>query len=235
MVKRSWCIGSVLMGVLVSMAAHAQDVELQQLADQFRSPWVIGIKKSSPGLVVPTAVKVVDQGVVVDALFGQAGREKQPVSSLQIMRNDKGGFDLALVAQQGPRYAMQLDAAGRWVSGTRTRPNEEPQAMSSFRPLAKDEASPVCGGLAGMWAGRWSQGGFGVSYLDVLVTSDGCKAYKDGESAVVDVTDGKLTGLKCSTKIGATCEFSLHGQDLWASYRNAEGGSNSAVFRRVGK
>jgi hypothetical protein len=115
---------------------------------------------------------------------------------------------------------------------------EQRLANAVVRPGADVPAG--CAAFFGVWSGTWSQGNFGAQWLRVAGVDSGCVArysYRGsntvpGSYEVKEIKDEKLSFV-CNPSTGGTCIFSLHGDELWGSYSNPSGGTNSGVFRKI--
>lgn len=116
-----------------------------------------------------------------------------------------------------------------------------PKDLTAIVPLASDIPAE-CAAFHGAWSGTWAQGGFAQQYLRVLEVTKkegGCVfrlSYSSSNDPVagkllVDLQPGSTLSFICNRSTGGTCIFKRVASDLWASYSNPAGGSNSAVFR----
>jgi hypothetical protein len=107
-------------------------------------------------------------------------------------------------------------------------------------PVAADLPAE-CKAFHGAWSGTWSIGGGSEMFLRVVeVVRDGgkCSARFSFSSSKTPVParfktsiDGNAMSFVCNRTTGGTCIFKRVGDDLWASYSNSAGGTNSATFR----
>ncbi len=115
---------------------------------------------------------------------------------------------------------------------------EQQSAAAIIRPGA--DVPVGCASFFGVWTGTWSQGNFGEQWLRVAGVDSACVArysYRDSNVVprsyeVKEIKDERLSFV-CNPSTGGTCIFSLHGDELWGSYSNASGGTNSGVFRKA--
>lgn len=105
-------------------------------------------------------------------------------------------------------------------------------------PAADVPAS--CASFFGGWNGTWSQGNFGPQWLRVVSIDAKCIAKFSYSSSnrisgvfeTAEIKQGVFSFL-CNRSTGGTCVFERKGADLWGSYSNPSGASNSGVFRKI--
>jgi hypothetical protein len=105
-------------------------------------------------------------------------------------------------------------------------------------PLAPNTA-PTCAAFHGSLRGTWSQGGFGEVPMRVLeASSQGEKCtvrvvYGSWKAPITVEVSGSTLSFLCNRSTQGTCDFEATSGELWASYSNPAGSTNSGVFRKA--
>lgn len=143
-----------------------------------------------------------------------------------VMGND--GFDGTFTSTKGEVKKMSL------VRAT----DEELQAIAFPRPGSNVPES--CSAFYGGWDGQWSVGTQGPQKLWVVAVQPDCKikySYRSTDSNAMPTTfrnaeikDGVMT-VGCGN--GGTCIFKRQGDQIWGTYNNPSGGTNTGVFRKI--
>ena len=125
-------------------------------------------------------------------------------------------------------------------------PEEQARMIAEQKELEKKDFVPLlstvpvtCASFYGTWHGKWSQGGIPDQKLRVVDVTPECKvrySYVNLNNPgrtfdSVDVRNGELTFI-CNKETNGTCTFTVKGDELWATYSNPGGGSNSGVFKK---
>ena len=93
---------------------------------------------------------------------------------------------------------------------------------------------PACAAFIGGWVGEWSRGNIGHRPLWVTEVGADCLATYTYSRVrgKAKVENGALSFI-CNLDTNGTCVFKRSGDNLWASYSNPGGGTNSATFAPI--
>jgi hypothetical protein len=149
-------------------------------------------------------------------------------SKVEMTRLNDRAFEGLFSPARGEARPMTLNRAT----------DEELQAAAFPKPGSNVPES--CAGFFGGWDGRWNERDPGPQKLWVVSIQPDCKvryAYNSTDSTAMptsfrnaEIRDGVLT-VGCAG--GGTCSFRRQNDQIWGSYTNPLGATNTAVFRRL--
>ena len=244
------------------VAGHTNAIAQATERDQdVRGTWVVTVDgEPETRTLVISEVASTGTGALLAAKYGITGRGQSAVEAR--LRQEGSVRHLRLVTQAATIIAVAEQPDGSYT-GSFTRKNgvasnvivartsastqaakpAPPKDLTVLVPLSSD-VPPECAIYHGVWVGTWSQGGIADQYLRVLemtkkdsacVARISYTASKEPVAArtLVELRVGDNLSFLCNRSTGGTCAFKRVGDDLWSSYSNPSGGSNSAVFRRA--
>lgn len=242
-----------------STAAIAEDQAIPASMADLRGKWIVTVDTEvETRTLVISEVATTKEGALLAARYGLSKSGQGPVEAKMLL---SGGTRQLRFVTQAATVVTATERPDGTFSGTFARRNgvvdnvvitRAPGGMSPGTPPQKDFAAlippttdvpPICVAFHGIWSGTWSQGGFAEQFLRVHeVTHKGGKcsvrlSYSSSRTPVPALVeaeiDGQTLSFLCNRSTGGTCSFRRSGEDLWASYSNPVGGTNSAVFRRA--
>ncbi|WP_336753442.1 hypothetical protein [Aeromonas hydrophila] len=180
---------------------------------------------------------------VIDAKLARVGETRQlnlvtqAATIITATEQPDGTFKGSFARKNGVVSEVTISRASDQAANGAVQ--TDPVALVS---LAAD--LPVeCAAFHGAWSGVWSIGGGSAMFLrvaEIVRDGEGCSArfsFSPSNTPVPARFKTQITGnsmsFVCNRTTGGTCVFKHVGDDLWASYSNSAGGSNSATFRRV--
>ncbi|MDO8958872.1 MAG: hypothetical protein Q7U85_03970 [Rhodocyclaceae bacterium] len=240
--------------------ALAQEKTSSQLQADLVGSWMVTVTGDSKlrVLKVMNASQRSEGTISLDAIFGLAGEKENAVNpevtqtaqGRKLFFTSKSGAIVVAIQQPDGSFVGTYEMKGstKGVKLAKVAADElvaigdsarEARAASLFVTPAGD-VPLSCAAFSGKWAGNWSQGGVGMAWLSVAEVNAQCIAkiaYLDSDKTPtrfenVQIKDGVLEWL-CNKSTAGTCVLKHQGNELWASYSNPSGGSNSAVFKKV--
>lgn len=221
--------------------------------------WLVNVagESNTRTLVVPEPVSA-EPGKLVGALYGLSGGNLPPVDAKLIVASSPRQLRIFTQASSLIEATEQPDGSFKGTFTTkggsvreavisRVLDGKLPQALpkKDLAAFVTPDASvpKECATFHGSWAGVWSIGGVGNTYLRVVEAShaDGkCRLRLSYSSSKVPLPareivefSGSHFSFLCNRSTNGTCVFKMADGELWAGYTNSSGGSNSAVFKRV--
>ncbi|MFO1264139.1 MAG: hypothetical protein U1E84_12510 [Rhodoferax sp.] len=249
---RTWSktLHSCVLALFSSSSVLAQEKPLEISQSDWVAPWIVTIKDQERVLLlrINNITRKDDRSADLDAEFNWLDSKGRPVVG-QVLQTDQGP-QLLFVTASGNRYKAVQSAVGRFDGGytdasgnsklaTIERITEDSlkERIEYIRPTIIKPGPNVpsaCAAFSGEWFGTWSVANTGTGTLRVYEVSEKCvaKFISSGNIRLeVEIKDGSLTFL-CNRSTQGTCIFTVHGDDLWASYSNISGGRNNAVYKR---
>lgn len=263
MLARHWChmlLAFVAAAALqASFGARAQQQPTSPSSTDLRGRWIVTVDtEAETRTLVISEVAATTEGALLAARYGLSKSGQGPVEAKMLLSG--GARQLRFVTQASTVVTATEQPDGTF-SGTFARKNgvvdnvvisraaagtsPETAVQKDFTALIPpaSDVPPPCSAFHGAWSGTWSQGGIAEQFLRVHEVK-----HKDGKCSVrlsysssrtpvparVEAElDGQTLSFLCNRSTGGTCSFKRSGDDLWASYSNPVGGTNSAVFRRA--
>jgi hypothetical protein len=246
---------------LVSLHLHAgaQIQPAPQAESDLRGAWLVVIEgENETRTLIIAEVAATGAGALLAAKYGMTKGGQSPIEAKLGRVGESRQMNLVTQAVAVVTAVEQADGS---FKGTFTRKNgvasnvtisrtslqtaaesQPKKDLSVIVPLAAD-VPPECAAFHGVWSRTWSQGGITKQFLrvvDVTRKEGKCAvrlSYSSSETpmpatAVVEL-DGNVLSFVCNRSTGGTCSFKRVSDDLWGTYSNAGGGTNSGVFRRA--
>jgi hypothetical protein len=246
----------------VSAGAGAPaDPVLERIQREIVGSWIVEISGVNRPLTftVRGAEAGADGVFNLDATFGFTDGGNSAVKAKVRLVSDV--YKLEFVNTNGTVYAAEGSANGT-LAGSNTPTSGSPRPLRLVRTsddelkqrvasLADARAALTvkpgpdvpesCARFFGGWVGR-SRIDVGLSRLWVLGIKADCMAQVSyrapsptsdvpyGDVFTAQIAQGTLS-LPCGNS--GTCVFEVHGVEVWGSYTNPSGGSNSSVFQRI--
>lgn len=212
-----------------------------------RTLTITEVAPTSSGALLAAKYGITNKGQSpIEAKLSRVGEARQlnlvtqAATVIVVAEQPDGSFRGTFARKNGVVSEVTVARSAAAQSGAATPPPKDFTAIIS----PASDVPAECTAFHGVWSGKWAQGGFAEQYLRVLEVTKkdaGCVArlsYSSSKEAVparsvVDLPIGASLTFVCNRSTGGTCVFKRVGNDLWASYSNSGGGSNSALFRRV--
>jgi hypothetical protein len=254
--KSKWIICIVIgLAAMCVQVAHAQ-ATLAQIQSEFVSSWLVTIKGQARTLVLRVAAVTQKDGesFALDATFGFIDGKGSQLQA-ELAQSEKGR-QLRFVTQSGNRYVATQAPSGVFegifsdVAGITKAVSLEKISENALKvKLEADlrstpainkppaDVPPSCASFVGGWTGTWRNGDIPQQWLWVVEVNAACTAqYSYAGSRITQAFNSAqikqdVFSIPCGN--AGTCHFEQHGNQLWATYSNPSGGTNSAVFRKL--
>jgi hypothetical protein len=219
--------------------------------------WIVLIESESETrtLVIDNAAPI-EGGMLLAAKYNLSSRKPSPIeaklliadgqrkmafttqaaSIVNAVEQPDGSFTGTFTPKSGSQRAVTIRRAD--ANTTTAAPlQQDPLAEVALQP----NVDPSCAAFHGNWRGNWAQGGFSEIALRVLeATSKNDKCvlrlvYGSWKTPITVEFSGSTLSFLCNRTTQGTCNIKPVGSDLWASYSNPSGGTNSATFRRAAR
>jgi hypothetical protein len=252
---RHFALALILMPIALPLALNAQTQAASAATDTLVGTWLVTVAgEPVTRTLVISEVAQTEGGALLSAKYGLSTGKPGPIEARLAKSGDKR---LLLLTTQAASVISAMEQPDGTYLGTFTlkngivkevsiaKPGIHTQAAlaSSRSPLASvplaAETDPACGAFHGSWSGIWAQGGVGEVVLKVIEAtsiSQRCTlriTYGTSKSPITVETSGETLTFVCNRTTNGTCQFKRVGGDLWASYSNPGGGTNSAVFKKI--
>lgn len=198
---------------------------------------------------------ITDDGALLSAKYGMSASGQTQIEARVNRFEDKRR--LHLITQAGTKIIATEQADGSFHGSftlktgdarpvrisriTEEYGQELKRAGTSRSPQKPGPDVPAeCAAFFGGWAGNWSQGGYGEQRLWINSIMPDCSIKASFRSSASNempkvfsntIIRGGAVELPCGNN--GKCVFKVHGEEVWGSYNDADGGRNSGVFRRI--
>lgn len=242
---------------IFSSSAFGEATATEKLSKNLLGSWLVSV--AYEGRTRLLKITEVSQGsgenFSLSAVYGWSDGNQTPVKAevTQTAKERK----LTIITQADTNILVSQDSDTSWM-GTFTPKNGGAKGVrisrlsdtqlqtlqvDASKAIAIEKPAPdvpaSCAAFGGHWTAKWSLGGY-EAWLWVAKIDTKCSiryAYLDHARppkslATAEIKDGTLSFI-CNRSTGGTCIFERKGDELWVSYSNPAGGTNSAVFKKV--
>jgi hypothetical protein len=257
----AWLATTLAVGLaLTSATGNATDTATatEKLRRELISPWIVTVEgeRRARGMHIRGAEQTSDGVWTLEVTYEWLYAEKQSPIKGELTAVP-GGYRLELITRANsrivgdshdlkvfvgsftPKSGVQRQATIEKVSAEEFARRQKAALLDLFvKPQPGVPAA--CAAFIGRWTGRWQRYYFPEESLWVTEVNPDCIAkfiYRDRTDAPMSfasapIKDGELSFI-CAPGRNGTCVFKRVGDDLWVSYSDPTGGSNTAVFKPV--